>query len=377
MGERRSAFVSAFDFDIVFACEDQVAPVVAGVSLHHVAFVRDFELDEAIVGDVGPGLHRRRPEARGNLPAARKGGYRQLQGGESEGEIHPELLTNADRWILLKLNQAITEIDAAFAGYRFSEITQTLYRFFWNEYCDWYIESSKAILQGQDPHSKANTLAVIDFVLSHTLRLFHPFLPFITEELWHALGYSMDLPQDQGGRTIMFAHWPKPFDHDFLTHYQLSPAHESAMDALFHLITLGRNLRREFNLPSNKKLRFILKPLDPVPASDAEVIRLLLNAESLEIDPNNTPPKGTPSARSSLGELFLPLEGLIDPAAERSRLQKELLKINAEIEKVQTKLDNPSFVQKVPQKVLEEHQQRLTDWIAKRTQVQSSLEHLG
>jgi valyl-tRNA synthetase len=100
----------------------------------------------------------------------------------------------------------------AFAEYRFTEVTQTLHRFFWNEYCDWYVEASKAVFQGDDPARKANTLAVIDFVLSHMLRLFHPFLPFITEELWHGLGYQLDLPDAQGGQTIMFAPWPKPLD---------------------------------------------------------------------------------------------------------------------------------------------------------------------
>jgi len=303
--------------------------------------------------------------------------FRQLQGGESEGEIDPTLLTHADRWILLKLDRAIREIDDAFTGYRFSEVTQTLYRFFWSEYCDWYVEATKAVLQGADAARKANTLAVIDFVLSHTLRLFHPFLPFITEELWHALGCASDLPEDQGGQTIMFAHWPKPLDEDFLAHYGIAPADETATDAQFELVGRGRNLRREFNLPANKKVRFVFKNRDPFAPEDAEVLRLLLNAESLDVDPNAVPPKGTPSARTDLGELFLPLEGLVDLEAERARLTKELAKTEAEIGKVRTKLDNPSFVQKVPPTVLAEHQKRLTDWAAKRAQVQAALDGLG
>ena len=114
--------------------------------------------------------------------------------------------------------------------YRFSEATQTLYRFFWSEYCDWYVEASKAVFFGSGratrrPRQQArNTLAVIDFVLSHTLRLFHPFLPFITEELWHGMGYSTDMPEDQGGKTIMFAPWPKPLDEDEKAHYGLDDA---------------------------------------------------------------------------------------------------------------------------------------------------------
>src|SRR5213078_2983521 len=119
--------------------------------------------------------------------------FRQMQGGEVQGEIDRMLLTSDDKWILLKLDQAIGEITTAFAEYRFNEATQTLYRFFWSEYCDWYVEASKATLSSSSPgneapspdtqhairntdQTRANKLAVIDFILSHTLRLFHPFL---------------------------------------------------------------------------------------------------------------------------------------------------------------------------------------------------------
>jgi valyl-tRNA synthetase len=175
----------------------------------------------------------------------------------------------------------------------------------------------------------------------------------------------------------MFARWPKPLDEDFLAHYGITPADETAMDARFDLVGRGRNLRREFNLPANKKVRFFFKNRLPVALEDAEALRLLLNAETLEIDPNAVPPKGTPSVRTELGELFLPLEGLVDVAAERLRLAKEMAKVEAEIAKVRAKLDNPNFVQKVPAAVLTEHQQRLADWQVKMAQVQSALDGLG
>ncbi|HYT62127.1 MAG TPA: class I tRNA ligase family protein, partial [Haliangiales bacterium] len=355
--------------------------------------------------------------------------FRQMQGSagatpdasETEGEINPALLTSDDKWILLKLDQAIREMDAAFAEYKFSEATSTLYRFFWSEYCDWYVEASKAALsRSVEPSSRenaeasapppndhrreaqtggqaddstiqrfngsttesralfrANKLAVIDFVLGHTLRLFHPFLPFITEELWHGLGYNGDLPANQGGDSIMFAHWPKPLDDDFKAHYGLNESDKGFVDAKYELVTRGRNLRRELNVVSNKKVKFILKVKEPLPASEADVITLLLNAETLDLDPNFAPKKGTPSALSDLGELFLPLEGLVDVEAEKARLKKELAKINAEIEKVQSKLNNPDFAQKVPPNVLQEHKKRLADWQAKQQQVKSALDSIG
>jgi valyl-tRNA synthetase len=339
--------------------------------------------------------------------------YRQMQGGEVQGEIAPELLNSYDKWILLKLDQAIREIDDAFAGYRFNEATQTLYRFFWSEYCDWYVEASKALLKNVEPlkretvktgealgapdgdastlqrshaptlprsdaptdsdRRRANTLAVLDFILSHTLRRFHPFLPFITEELWHGMGYSTEMPESQGGKTIMYAPWPKPLDEDFRGHYGLDGCYIEIVNGKFDLITQGRNLRREANLPASKKVKFVFKPAGAVPQQDLEVMKLLLNAEAVELDQNYEPPKGTPVVHSELGELYLPLEGHVDKTAELARLKKELEKCEAEIAKVEQKLNNPNFTSKAPAAVLLEHRQRLADWQAKREKVKASL----
>ena len=310
----------------------------------------------------------------GGSPANEGGSPEQF---EVQGEIDPALLTSDDKWVLLRLDQAIREIDAAFTEYKFSDAAATLYRFFWSEYCDWYVEASKADLYGSDVARKANKLAVIDFVLSHTLRLFHPFLPFITEELWHGLGFSTDMPEDQGGRTIMVARWPKPLSDDEKSFYSLDPTAEQLANAKYELVGKGRNLRREFNIPSSKKIKFVLKPAGALSAHEVEVIKNLLNAESIELDATCEAPKGTPSALSPLGEIFLPLGGLIDVAAEKARLTKELAKANTEIEKVQQKLNNPAFVQKVPPHVLADHQNRLAEWQAKQQHAQSALNALA
>jgi valyl-tRNA synthetase len=223
---------------------------------------------------------------------------------------------------------------------------------------------------------RANTLAVIDFVLSHTLRLFHPFLPFITEELWHGMGYAEDMPENQGGKTIMFAPWPKPLDDDFKGHYGLDDCYLEMVDARYDLVTQGRNLRRTANIPAGKKVKYIFKPAQNLAPHDTEVLKLLLNAESFEVNENYQPPKGTPTVQTPLGELCLPLEGLVDVAAEKTRLTKELEKISGELTKVEQKLANPNFVQKVPPQVLEEHQQRLAEWKAKLQHTQNALQTL-
>jgi valyl-tRNA synthetase len=322
--------------------------------------------------------------------------FRQMQGGEVQGEIERTLLTPDDKWILLKLDAAIREVTIALNEYKFSEATAALYKFFWSEYCDWYVEASKASLPrppaeaapGEAPIAavalspevearKANTIAVIDFVLSHTIRLFHPFVPFITEELWNGMGYATDMPDNQGGKTIMNAPWPLPFDHDFKGHYGLDDCYLEMTDTKYELVRNGRDLRRAGNIQAAKKVKFVFKPAQHLTPHDAEVIKLLLNAESLEVNENYQPPKGTPVVASPLGELFLPLEGLIDVAAEKIRLTKEVEKIQSEIVKVEQKLANPNFTTKVPPAVLAEHEQRLVEWRAKLAHTQASLDTLG
>jgi valyl-tRNA synthetase len=304
--------------------------------------------------------------------------FRQMQGGETEGEIAPALLTSDDKWILLRLDAAIREISTALDEYRFSDAAATIYRFFWSEYCDWYLEASKAVLTGDDAARKANALAVTDFVLGHLLRLMHPFLPFITEELWHGLGFNDDLPAEQGGNTIMYARWPAALDDDFKAHYGLDESDERFANAKYEVVNHGRALRRDFNIASNKRIRFILRPSSPLPPAESAVLKLLLNAEALDLVSEAwTAPKGTPAALTPLGDLYVPLEGLIDAAAERGRLQKEIAKVEDELGKVRAKLGNPSFAEKVPPAVLEEHRQREIAWSEKRTQLQRMLEALG
>jgi valyl-tRNA synthetase len=303
--------------------------------------------------------------------------FRQMHGGEIQNEIERTLLTSDDKWILLKLDLAIREMNSAFAEYKFSDATATLYRFFWSEYCDWYVEASKAVFFGTDEARKKNSLAVIDFVLSHTLRLFHPFIPFISEELWHGMGYSADMPEEQGGKTIMFAPWPKPLDDDFKGNYGLDDCYLEMVDAKYDLVSQGRNLRREGNISASKKVKFIFKPVNFTPPQDVEILRILLNAESVEVNENFLPMKNVLAVRHELGELFLPLEGLIDVEAEKNRIQKEIEKSASEISKVEQKLSNPSFAQKVPPAVLQEHQQRLLEWQNKLAQSQAALAALN
>ncbi|MEY4483313.1 MAG: hypothetical protein RL693_765, partial [Verrucomicrobiota bacterium] len=299
-----------------------------------------------------------------------------------EEEIVPELLTSDDKWILLRLNAAISEVTTALEEYRFSDATTALYRFFWTEYCDWYVEACKAVLQNPNTDAdavarRANTLAVMDFVLGHTLRLFHPFMPFITEELWQGMGFSKDMPADQGGETIMFAPWPKAFDADELTYFGLLPEDEKYVADKQEVVNLGRGLKSALNVPANKRVRFVLRPHTELPAHEVEVLKILLNAENLDIDASYVAPKGTPTSLTPWGELFLPLDGLVDVAAERERMTKEIAKVEIELEKVRAKLADENFAAKVPAKVLEDHRQREASWSEQHAKLKGMLEALG
>ena len=174
----------------------------------------------------------------------------------------------------------------------------------------------------------------------------------------------------------MYAPWPKPLEEEFRGHYGLDSCYLEIVDAKFALITQGRNLRREANIPAGKKAKFVLKSSGAIPPQDAEVFRLLLNAEVLEIQTDYQPKQGTPVVHSEIGDLYLPIEGTQDVAAEIARLTKELEKIETEIAKGEQKLNNPNFATKAPANVLLEHQQRQAEWQAKRERVKAALNRL-
>jgi valyl-tRNA synthetase len=188
------------------------------------------------------------------------------------------------------------------------------------------------------------------------------------------MGYHEDMPTEQGGQSIMFAPWPKPLETEVKDFYGLDDCYLRHADAKYSLVTLGRNLRREFNIPSNKKVKYILKPAESVSPNDEAVLKILLNAEPLEVNASFEPPKGMPLVHTPLGELYMPVEGSTDMV---QKLEKEIEKAMVEIGKVEQKLNNPAFVQKVPPNVLLEHQKRLADWQAKLEQLRKALEALG
>ncbi len=247
------------------------------------------------------------------------------------------------RNLLAKLHETVRKTNEGYAEYRFSEIAQSLYDFVWSEFCDRFIEVAKA--EFGIPDRKAGTLATIDYTLQRVLLLLHPFAPFVSEELWHGL--------ELGSGSIQFAAWPQAEE---------TPP-EPRAEAVFRAVALARTLRATYNIASSRRLRWFVQPRVDWVKAEIAPLRALLNAESIE--PIEVQPAGAAACPTEIGVIFLPLAGVIDRAVELNRLEGEMLKAQAEMNKVQRKLAVESFVQNAPPEVVSEHRHRLEAWSAR------------
>lgn len=290
--------------------------------------------------------------------------FRQMHGPSSaEPEIEAESLSIFSIELLARLNETIEQIEQAYGDYKFNEVAQRLYDFFWSDYCDWFVEVAKTDIFGTDEAKKKSALAVMDFALSAVLRLLHPLMPHITEELRNLLSLGKD--------SIQFAAIP--------TAYRLD-SRELAKDralvsAIYSAVQAGRNLRAESKMPSNKKVRFVLRAPNESITSELPTIARLLNAEEVTLDPNYKAQPGVPVAATELGELFLMIDET-DKSAERDRLEKEIAKLENELQTVNKKLSNSAFVEKAPTDVVQEHQRRKADFTERLAQLRRAREAL-
>ncbi|MEK0287771.1 valine--tRNA ligase [Caldifermentibacillus hisashii] len=272
----------------------------------------------------------------------------------------------ADEWILTRLNETIETVTNLAEKYEFGEVGRALYNFIWDDFCDWYIEMAKLPLYGEDETAKKTTRSVLAYVLDQTMRLLHPFMPFITEEIWQ------NLPHE--GESITVAEWPK-------VRPELSNQEASEqMKLLVEIIRSVRNIRAEVNTPMSKKIAMIInahdeKILDTLETNKAYLERFC-NPEMLTIGVGALAPKKAMTAVVSGAEIYLPLQGLINIEEEITRLEKELEKLNKEVERVQKKLANEKFVAKAPAQVVEEERAKEKDYLEKRATVQERLEEL-
>ncbi|WP_062355403.1 valine--tRNA ligase [Bacillus kwashiorkori] len=272
----------------------------------------------------------------------------------------------ADKWILTRLNETIETVTKLADKYEFGEVGRALYNFIWDDFCDWYIEMAKLPLYGEDEVAKKTTRSILAYVLDQTMRLLHPFMPFITEEIWQNLPHS--------GESITVASWPTVRE-------ELSDTKAAEdMKLLVEIIRAVRNIRAEVNTPMSKKITMYVKATDENVLNTLNTNRMYVerfcNPDELTIDLDVAAPEKAMTAVVTGAEIFLPLEGLINIDEEIARLEKELDKLNKEVDRVQKKLGNEKFVAKAPEKVVEEERAKEKDYLEKRSLVQSRLNEL-
>jgi valyl-tRNA synthetase len=276
----------------------------------------------------------------------------------------------ADRWILSRLNQTALEVNRALDRYFFHEAVQLLYHFFWDDFCDWYIELAKDEITSPEPSPRRDLARTrIITILEQALRLLHPFMPFLTEELWQMLpgtnGNLHHTAYRQAEKTVMLADFPHG-DAE-----QVDQRAEAEMQVVIELISKVRNIRAEMNIKPSERITILVASPDlevrSAFLSNLRQIMKLSRASHMNVFNNLDAPRASAKAALSGGaELAIPLEGLIDFAKETERLEKELAKLNVEGDKLNAQLANENFVSRAPAEKVEEIRARVAD-IEQRT----------
>jgi valyl-tRNA synthetase len=294
-----------------------------------------------------------------------------LGDGFRERELAAAELETFDRWILHRLNETIRATDTALTEYKFNDAAHAIYSFWWHEFCDWYIELTKQRLYDRESGSERSSdtaRQVLFHVLKKSTQLLHPFMPFITEELWDRIK-----GEEEG--LIMVSRWPEPrAAFDF--------AAESAETALFQEIVYRiRNIRGEMNVPPDRKAPVVFRTGNDRIASvirrEEVHIRALARVESIAVDAAYVPKNSDASAVMTDLEIFIPLEGLIDFDKERARIDKEIEKVRADLGRVEQKLSNESFVGKAPADVIEREKVKRDEMAGILAKLETSRAKLG
>ena len=274
--------------------------------------------------------------------------------------------TVADRWILTRLNETIEKVTSLFDQFEFGEAGRQLYNFMWDDFCDWYIEMSKEILYGENEDAKQTTKSILVYVLDQTLRLLHPIMPFVTEEIWAKIPHV--------GESLVVAEYPvvHPENNDETA--------AKGMEVLKELIRSVRNIRAEVNTPLSKPITLLIKTNDPKVdkflIENTSYIERFCNPEELVIASDIIAPDLAMSAVLTGAEIYLPLAGLINIDEEIKRLEKELAKWTGEVKRVQGKLANERFVSNAPENVVSEERAKEKDYLEKQAAVQERIESL-
>ena len=267
--------------------------------------------------------------------------------------------TLADKWILTRLNQTIGKVTELFEKFEFGEAGRLLYRFIWDDFCDWYIEMSKETLAGDDEAAKLTTRSILVYVLDNTLRLLHPIMPFVTEEIWQSVPHV--------GESLVVATYPTVHPE------QMDEKAAEEMEFLMDFIRSVRTVRNEMNTPLSKPINIIAKVSDAahyaILKENESYIARFSNPEEFVYGEDVEAPSDAVTSVITGAEIYLPLAGLINIEDEIARLEKEAEKLQQEVDRVEKKLSNEKFVAKAPAAVVEAERAKGTDYQAQREAV--------
>ena len=276
--------------------------------------------------------------------------------------INTASLAEEDKWVLSLYNRLVGEVRDNLEKYELGIAVSKLYDFIWDIFCDWYIELVKPRLAEKETETNLAAQATLTYVLSNTLKLLHPFMPFITEEIWLSLPHK--------GESIMVSDYPavKP-ELDF-------PEAERNMDIMLSAIRAIRNRRAEMNVPPKRTAKVIIVTAEPKLFADKEPYFKRLASASEIVVTNKCDDEGTVRIVTDACEIFLPLADIVDTDAERQRLTKELQTVESEIKRAEGKLGNAEFVAKAPEKLVNAEKEKLEKFKALAEKLKASIASL-
>ncbi|WP_130803292.1 valine--tRNA ligase [Acinetobacter ihumii] len=300
-----------------------------------------------------------------------------VEGQTVAQEARPELWELPEQWIISRLQKAEQAVHQAFATYRLDLAAQTIYDFIWNEYCDWYVELTKPVLNDANvsEERKAEVRRVLLAVMEASLRLAHPLMPYLTEEIWQTLAPMLGKGTAVGQHTIMTAQYPVPDTA------KINEQAEADMQWLQSLIGAVRNIRGEMGLGNARLLPVLLQNISDAERTQIERIESLFKAlakvESIEFLTKDQEPPLSSSSVIGHASVFVPMKGLIDPKAELGRLQKDLDKVQKQHDQIANKLGNEGFVAKAPAAVVEGEKAKLAECADQLSKIKASMEQIA
>ncbi len=269
-----------------------------------------------------------------------------------------------DRWIYSRFHKTIKAFTEAIDNFEVNAASKIIYSYVWNDFCDWYIELSKYRLYHGSDQVKSTLLTRAILLYEEMIKLVHPFMPFITEEIWQLLDYR------KAGESISITSYPE-FNEKFIDEDA-----ENEIEFVQNIVTAIRNIRGEMNIPPAKQINVFLKT-NKITEEQSQYIKSLVKIEQLIVDPDIQKPKASASAVVKGCDIFVPLEGLIDLHVERHRIQKEIARLTSSLEGVKKKLSNENFISKAPSEIIEREKNKMNDWQKALEKLHNILEDLN